>query len=137
MALWLFLAYSIPISCTSVRPCGLGVFLPAESSHQAQSAIQFSPRKSHPRSDLVTFSPPSPPLARALAERNYDRPTPVQTAVLADEAAGRDLLVSAQTGSGKTVAYGLAVAKELLDSAARFGQAAAPLALIVAPTREL
>src|SRR6476646_7905928 len=81
--------------------------------------------------------PTHPPLARALAERNYDRPTPVQTAVLADDAAGRDLLVSAQTGSGKTVAYGLAVAKELLDSAERFGQAAAPLALIVAPTREL
>jgi ATP-dependent RNA helicase DeaD len=85
----------------------------------------------------VTFLTTSPPLARALAERNYDQPTPVQTAVLADEATGRDLLVSAQTGSGKTVAYGLAVAKELLDDAERFGQAAAPLALIVAPTREL
>ena len=85
----------------------------------------------------MTFSPTSPPLARALAERNYDRPTPVQTAVLADAAAGRDLLVSAQTGSGKTVAYGLAVAKELLDGAERFDRAAAPLALIVAPTREL
>ena len=56
----------------------------------------------------------SPPLARALAERNYDQLTPVQTAVLADAASGRDLLVSAQTGSGKTVAYGLAIAKNLL-----------------------
>jgi len=85
----------------------------------------------------VTFLPTSPPLARALAERNYDQPTPVQTAVLADAAAGRDLLVSAQTGSGKTVAYGLAIAKNLLDGAERFERAAAPLALIVAPTREL
>jgi ATP-dependent RNA helicase DeaD len=85
----------------------------------------------------VTFLLTSPPLARALAERNYDRLTPVQTAVLADDAAGRDLLVSAQTGSGKTVAYGLAVANNLLDGAERFGRAAAPLALIVAPTREL
>src|SRR5437868_3558717 len=81
--------------------------------------------------------PTSPPLARALAERNFDRLTQVQTAVLADEAAGRDLLVSAQTGSGKTVAYGLAIAKNLLDGAERFERAAAPLALIVAPTREL
>src|SRR5437868_6047481 len=81
--------------------------------------------------------PTSPPLARALAERNFDRLTQVQTAVLADEAAGRDLLVSAQTGSGKTVAYGLAIAKELLDGAERFGAAAAPLPLIVTPTREL
>ena len=79
----------------------------------------------------------SPPLARALAERNYDSLTPVQTAVLADEASGRDLLVSAQTGSGKTVAYGLAIANELLGDAERFDRAAAPLALIVAPTREL
>ncbi|MDH2350818.1 DEAD/DEAH box helicase [Bradyrhizobium sp. SSUT18] len=78
----------------------------------------------------------SPPLARALAERNYDRPTPVQLAVLTDEATDRDLLVSAQTGSGKTLAYGLAMAKDLLD-AERFERAGAPLALIVAPTREL
>ncbi|MEO6843376.1 MAG: DEAD/DEAH box helicase [Bradyrhizobium sp.] len=85
----------------------------------------------------MTFMPTSPPLARALAERNYDQPTPVQTAVLADDAAGRDLLVSAQTGSGKTVAYGLAIANDLLGSAERFERAAAPLALIVAPTREL
>ena len=85
----------------------------------------------------MTFMATSPPLARALAERNYDQPTPVQLAVLADDADGRDLLVSAQTGSGKTVAYGLAIARELLGDAERFAQASAPLALIVAPTREL
>jgi ATP-dependent RNA helicase DeaD len=85
----------------------------------------------------VTLLPTSPPLARALAERNFDRLTQVQTAVLAEDAAGRDLLVSAQTGSGKTVAYGLAIANNLLDGAERFERAAAPLALIVAPTREL
>jgi ATP-dependent RNA helicase DeaD len=79
----------------------------------------------------------SPPLAQALAERNYDRPTPVQLAVLTDEATDRDLLVSAQTGSGKTLAYGLAMAKDLLDGAEHFERAGAPLALIVAPTREL
>ena len=85
----------------------------------------------------MTLLPTHPPLARALAERNFDRLTQVQTAVLADDAAGRDLLVSAQTGSGKTVAYGLALANNLLAGAERFGRAAAPLALIVAPTREL
>ena len=85
----------------------------------------------------MTFLTANPPLARALAERNFDRLTQVQTAVLADDAAGRDLLVSAQTGSGKTVAYGLAIANNLLDGAERFERAAAPLALIVAPTREL
>ena len=85
----------------------------------------------------MTFLPANPPLARALAERNYTEATPVQTAVLADTAAGRDLLVSAQTGSGKTVAYGLAVAADLLAGADRFARAAKPLALVVAPTREL
>jgi ATP-dependent RNA helicase DeaD len=85
----------------------------------------------------VTFLTTSPPLARALAGRHYDQPTPVQIAVLADAAADRDLLVSAQTGSGKTVAYGLAIARNLLSGAERFERAAAPLALIVAPTREL
>ena len=85
----------------------------------------------------MTFLTTPAPLARALRERNYDRPTAVQTAVLAEAAADRDLLVSAQTGSGKTIAYGLAIAKNLLGSAERFERAAAPLALVVAPTREL
>ncbi|CCD85217.1 Putative DEAD-box cold-shock protein, ATP-independent RNA helicase [Bradyrhizobium sp. ORS 285] len=85
----------------------------------------------------MSFPVTNPPLARALAERNYETPTPVQLAVLADDAVDRDLLVSAQTGSGKTVAYGLAMAADLLGEAERFGPAAAPLALIVAPTREL
>lgn len=85
----------------------------------------------------MSFPALTPPLARALAERNYDSPTPVQLAVLGEDALDRDLLVSAQTGSGKTVAYGLAMARDLLDGAERFEQAGAPLALIVAPTREL
>ncbi|MCP3384151.1 MULTISPECIES: DEAD/DEAH box helicase [unclassified Bradyrhizobium] len=85
----------------------------------------------------MSFPALTPPLARALAERNYDSPTPVQLAVLGEDAVDRDLLVSAQTGSGKTVAYGLAMAKDLLDGAEQFEQAGAPLALIVAPTREL
>ena len=77
------------------------------------------------------------PIARALAERDYTEATPVQTAVLEPGIDGRDLLVSAQTGSGKTVAYGLAIAETLLDGAEAFGPAADPLALIIAPTREL
>jgi ATP-dependent RNA helicase DeaD len=85
----------------------------------------------------VNFFKTSPALARALAERNYSDPTPVQSAVLSEETEGRDILVSAQTGSGKTVAYGLAMASTLLGPAESLGQAVAPLALIIAPTREL
>jgi ATP-dependent RNA helicase DeaD len=80
--------------------------------------------------------PTSPQIDRALVERNYNEPTPVQTAVLAENAGG-DILVSAQTGSGKTVAYGLAIAQNLLGGNDRFERGAKPLALVVAPTREL
>jgi ATP-dependent RNA helicase DeaD len=79
----------------------------------------------------------APALQRALDERSYTELTPVQSAVIAPEAMGRDLLVSAQTGSGKTVAYGLGIGSTLLGEAERLGTAGAPLALIVAPTREL
>jgi ATP-dependent RNA helicase DeaD len=74
---------------------------------------------------------------RALAERGYAELTAVQGEVLSPAARGRDLLVSAQTGSGKTVAYGLALGETLLGGAERLGFAAQPLALVVAPTREL
>ncbi len=57
--------------------------------------------------------------------------------MLADEAVGRDLLVSAQTGSGKTVAFGLAFAPRLLGDAPRVAPPGAPRVLVVAPTREL
>lgn len=79
----------------------------------------------------------APALARALEGKGYTKMTEVQEAVLTDEAAGADLLVSAQTGSGKTVAFGLAIAPTLLGDDDRFDHAAAPLALVVAPTREL
>lgn len=76
-------------------------------------------------------------LAEALAARGYAAPTPVQAAVLEPEAAGRDLIVSAQTGSGKTVAFGLAMAPELLGEDGRVVPTREPHALIIAPTREL
>ena len=77
------------------------------------------------------------PLAAALAERGYASLTAVQQAVLDPEAKGRDLLVSAQTGSGKTVAFGIAAAPELLGEDGILPGEAAPLALAIAPTREL
>ncbi|MGB3553267.1 MAG: DEAD/DEAH box helicase [Jannaschia sp.] len=76
-------------------------------------------------------------LADALAGRGYDTLTPVQEAVLAPELDGVDMLVSAQTGSGKTLGFGLAIAPTILGLSETFAPAAAPLALIVAPTREL
>jgi ATP-dependent RNA helicase DeaD len=85
----------------------------------------------------MIFSTLPPLLAEALSARGYAEPTPVQAAVLEPEAAGRDLIVSAQTGSGKTVAFGLAIAPQLLDEEGKPRHAFAPLALAIAPTREL
>jgi len=85
----------------------------------------------------MTFSNLPPVLGDALVERGYASPTPVQAAVLEPEALGRDLVVSAQTGSGKTVAFGLAVADQLLDSDGTMPRSRTPLALVIAPTREL
>ena len=89
----------------------------------------------------MPFPASHPALARALSERGYAEPTPVQSAVLEaslnEDGSGRDLLVSAQTGSGKTVAFGLALAPTLLGEAEKFAEFGAPVALVIAPTREL
>ena len=76
-------------------------------------------------------------LSASLIAKGYDALTPVQQAVLEPGAAAADLLVSAQTGSGKTVAFGLTIAAQLLGEAERLGAADIPRALIIAPTREL
>ena len=86
---------------------------------------------------MTDFEGVVPALGKALSNRGYDQLTSVQTAVLAPELRDADLLVSAQTGSGKTVAFGLSIAPTLLNGDDHFGRADAPLALVVAPTREL
>ncbi|MDR6432579.1 DEAD/DEAH box helicase [Brucella pseudogrignonensis] len=79
----------------------------------------------------------APALSGALAARGYNTLTAVQNAVLAPETLHGDLLVSAQTGSGKTVAFGLSMASTILGDELRFGRAESPFAMIIAPTREL
>src|SRR5688572_7006371 len=83
----------------------------------------------------MPFQDVHPALARALEERGYTDPTPVQAAVMG-ASRDRDLLVSARTGSGKTVGFGLALQGLLLDEQGA-GAPGLPKALVVAPTREL
>ncbi|WP_341366252.1 DEAD/DEAH box helicase [Yoonia sp. BS5-3] len=78
-----------------------------------------------------------PTLADALAKQGYTDLTPVQQAVTDPDLEGQDLLVSAQTGSGKTVGFGLAIGPTILAEGGTFGPAGRPHALIIAPTREL
>jgi ATP-dependent RNA helicase RhlE len=72
----------------------------------------------------------SPSLLQALDELGYDDATPVQEAAIAPMLQGRDLWVSARTGSGKTAAFVLPILQRLRPSAT-------VQALIVVPTREL
>ena len=82
--------------------------------------------------------PVHPSLAAALAARGYETATGVQAAILDPRCAGRDLLISSQTGSGKTVAFGVAIAGSLLGpDEERVPHGPKPIALVVAPTREL
>lgn len=78
-----------------------------------------------------------PTLNEALSAKGYKTLTPVQVEVSKPEFLDQDLLVSAQTGSGKTVAFGLAIAPTILEENGSFERAATPLALVIAPTREL
>jgi len=86
---------------------------------------------------MTEFNGILPVFSQALTNRGYTELTPVQKVVTDPELIGSDLLVSAQTGSGKTVAFGLALAPTLLGDAEKFGRVDASLALVIAPTREL
>ena len=105
--------------------------------HEVRRAAPLASSR-HARHLRLPMQHPAIPasLAEALAARGYDALTPVQAAVLAPEADARDLTVSARTGSGKTVAFGLAMAGQLLADGA-LPPPGRPLALAIAPTREL
>jgi ATP-dependent RNA helicase RhlE len=77
----------------------------------------------------------SPALVRAVAERGYDRPTPIQAATIPAALQGRDLVGCAHTGSGKTAAFGLALLQRL-DNRPRPARRRTD-ALVLVPTREL
>src|SRR3546814_6897721 len=86
------------------------------SSDVCSSDLNNGRQCSAPRNiGTMPFDHLSPVLADALIARGYEALTPVQAQVVEAEAKGRDLLVSAQTGSGKTVAFGHAMADELLE----------------------
>ncbi|KPB02512.1 DEAD/DEAH box helicase [Ahrensia marina] len=86
---------------------------------------------------MSKFEGVSPALVTALSDRGYETLTQVQSDILNPDFREKDLLVSAQTGSGKTVAFGIAIAPTLLGGDEKFLFAAEPYALVVAPTREL
>lgn len=79
----------------------------------------------------------SPFLLRALTEQGYAQPTPIQSQAIPLALAGHDLLAGAQTGTGKTAAFGLPLLQHLGTTPQAVSGARRPRALILAPTREL
>jgi ATP-dependent RNA helicase RhlE len=84
---------------------------------------------------MNTFSdfPLSPVLQTNLATNGFTHPTPVQSKAIPEQLAGHDLVVTAQTGTGKTLAFLI----PLLERLANTSQAPGVNALILSPTREL
>jgi ATP-dependent RNA helicase RhlE len=78
----------------------------------------------------------SAPILRALKEKNYEAPSPIQAQAIPHLLAKRDMLGSAQTGTGKTAAFALPIL-QLLSSHAPARVARCPRVLILTPTREL
>lgn len=95
-----------------------------------QNTVQASERESAALSDLP------PLLAEAMAERGFDTLTPVQQAVLATETSVGDLRITSKTGSGKTIAVGIAIGRALLQQPPA-PKPIGPEVLVLAPTREL
>jgi len=95
-------------------------------------------------SELLSLEQAPAGLGAALRNAGFESFTAIQQAILNPELEGRDLRISSQTGSGKTVALGLLLAPTVAISAAiaqprkaRKSAPAAPMALLIAPTREL
>ena len=74
-------------------------------------------------------------LATNLKLRGYTEFTPIQKAIMEKENTGRDAIVSAQTGSGKTIAFGLSIVSNIPNNNNKVKKP--PSVLIIAPTREL
>jgi superfamily II DNA/RNA helicase len=84
----------------------------------------------------------SPELLRALKPKTYPAPTPVQREAIPAALMGRDIWVTAPTGSGKTVAYALPLIERITRSIAQLDTSSrpgikTPRTLVLVPTREL
>jgi len=77
-----------------------------------------------------------PELLRAVADKGYDTPSPIQFQAIPAVLCGRDVLAGAQTGTGKTAGFILPILQRLNGDAAH-GSSRAPRALVLTPTREL
>ncbi len=79
----------------------------------------------------------SPYTQERLSSLNFSIPTPVQAAAIPQALAGKDVLATAQTGTGKTLAFLIPVIERLLQSGKSASDKSGVAALVLVPTREL
>ncbi|CBI31778.3 unnamed protein product, partial [Vitis vinifera] len=76
-------------------------------------------------------------IVSALANKGITKLFPIQRAVLEPAMQGRDMIGRARTGTGKTLAFGIPIMDKVIQYNAKHGRGRNPLALVLAPTREL
>ncbi len=108
--------------------------LPAEPSIVAPEAAAEPAGEAEPPPPLFADLGLSEPILRAIAEKGYRHPTPIQAQAIPAVLSGRDVMGVAQTGTGKTASFTLPMLDILSGSRAR---ARMPRSLILEPTREL
>ncbi|CAK9325338.1 unnamed protein product [Citrullus colocynthis] len=79
----------------------------------------------------------APEIVSALAKKGITKLFPIQRAVLEPAMQGRDMIGRARTGTGKTLAFGIPILDKIIQFNAKNGRGRNPLALVLAPTREL
>ena len=107
-----------------------------EHAHVRRPRAKQKVKQSSPKFEQGVFSSLTPEIQWAVAAEGYKTPTPIQKQCIPLLLKGKDLLGTAQTGTGKTAAFILPLLQRLAGTPRRLGRGT-PRALILAPTREL
>ncbi|MEU9079115.1 DEAD/DEAH box helicase, partial [Kitasatospora sp. NPDC048538] len=116
------------------RPSGGGRSSRQGGSPQGEFSMPVSTTPALPAVEAFDELEMPKALLSTLTRQGVTAPFPIQAATLPNSLAGRDVLGRGRTGSGKTIAFGLAV---LARTAGRKAEPGRPLALVLVPTREL
>src|SRR5690606_5974470 len=121
--------HSVRASPLAVSPYRLAsIFIPARASPRPRPKREASEGCPESIRSMTSFDSLglSAGLVRAVADRGYGAPTPIQAAAIPHVLEGRDLLARAQTGTGKTAAFTLPVLERLAAAPRPSGQPPGP-----------
>ncbi|KAL2316855.1 hypothetical protein Fmac_030731 [Flemingia macrophylla] len=110
--------------------------------HRAGYAVEDLPYEEGPKGNAdegleIAKLGISQDIVSALAKKGITKLFPIQRAVLEPAMQGRDMIGRARTGTGKTLAFGIPLMDKIIQFNAKHGRGRDPLALVLAPTREL